>query len=607
MVKVAHASGLRLPAASGTLALHLAFAPLLAASMPNATADFATRISAIEGRVGGQIGVAALDASNGKRLGYRAEERFPMCSTFKFLAAAAVLKRVDAKQEKLERFVPYGARDILEYAPVTKEHLKDGGMSLGALCAAAIEQSDNTAGNLLLDAIGGPAGLTHFARDLGDQVTRLDRQEPDLNSAIPGDERDTTTPAAMCLDLQRLLLANVLSESSRRQLEDWLLHNETGGLMIRAGVPKTWSVGDKTGRCANGATNDIAIMRPPGRTPVLLAIYSVGSTAPANDQEAAIAEAAKIVAESFAGADQKTTKATPDYQTALHRFDYDSKEPLDVHDKVIEEFDGGTLHDITYTSPKGGPVAAYLVVPKGKGPFAAVLFGHWGNGTRAEFIPEAKLYARAGAVSLIPDYPWDRPQPWRKTPSHYDKPELDCEIEIQAVLELRRGIDLLLARPDVDSKRLAYIGHSYGAQWGSILSAVDRRMKTSVLMAGVAENGDIFLRGNHPNIIELRKSRPSGQFERYAQITGEIDAIHFVGHAAPIPLLLQFGNFEEYFDKTSMEHYAAAASDPKKVLYYDTGHDLNDPQALEDRYNWLAKHIDLRRLPILPSSSPKVP
>jgi beta-lactamase class A len=195
--------------------------------------------------------------------------------------------------------VPYGAKDILEYAPVTKEHLKDGGMTLGALCAAAIEQSDNTAANLLLDAIGGPAGLTNFARNLGDQITRLDRKEPDLNSAIPGDDRDTTTPAAMCLDLQRLLVTAVLSESSRRKLEDWLLHNDTGRLMIRAGVPKTWSVGDKTGRCANGATNDIAIIRPPDRAPIMLAIYSVGSTASANDREAAIAEAAKIVVESL--------------------------------------------------------------------------------------------------------------------------------------------------------------------------------------------------------------------------------------------------------------------------------------------------------------------
>ena len=299
--------------------------------------------------------------------------------------------------------------------------------------------------------------------------------------------------------------------------------------------------------------------------------------------------------------------APPDHETASHLFDYDAKKPLDIHDQIIEEFDGGSLHDITYTSPKGGPVAAYLVVPKSKGPFAAILFGHWGNGTRAEFIPEAKLYARTGVVSLIPDYPWDRPQPWHKTPDHYDKPQLDREIQIQAVVDLRRGIDLLLARPDVDPKRLAYVGHSYGAQWGSILSAVDKRMKTSVLMAGVAEIGDILLRGDDPGMVDFRKSRPPGQLERYAQVTGDIDAIHFVGHAKPIPLLLQFANFEQYFDKTSMAHYAATASDPKKVLYYDTGHDLNDPQALADRFDWLAAHIDLERVPILPRSSPKVP
>jgi beta-lactamase class A len=269
----------------------------LTASVAFGENDAASRIAAIEKRIGGRIGAATLDTSNGKHLDYRAEERFPMCSTFKFLAAAAVLKRADEKQDKLERFVPYGAKDILEYAPVTKEHLKDGGMTLGALCAAAIEQSDNTAANLLLDAIGGPASLTKFARDRGDQITRLDRKEPDLNSAIPGDDRDTTTPAAMCLDLQRLLVTTLLSESSRRQLEDWLLHNETGRLMIRAGVPKTWSVGDKTGRCANGATNDIAIIRPPDRAPIMLAIYTVGSTAPANEREAAIAEVARVLTE----------------------------------------------------------------------------------------------------------------------------------------------------------------------------------------------------------------------------------------------------------------------------------------------------------------------
>jgi cephalosporin-C deacetylase-like acetyl esterase len=158
-------------------------------------------------------------------------------------------------------------------------------------------------------------------------------------------------------------------------------------------------------------------------------------------------------------------QTTSDFQSLARLFDYDAKQPLDVHDKVIEEFPDGALHDITYTSPKGGSVGAYLVVPKGKGPFAPILFGHWGNGTRAEFIPEAKIYAKAGAVSLIPDYPWDRPQPWYKSVDHYYKPELDRDNEVQAVIDLRRGIDLLLARNNVDPARLAYIGHSYGAQW----------------------------------------------------------------------------------------------------------------------------------------------
>jgi beta-lactamase class A len=272
----------------------LAFVAGNAASAEN---DAARRIAAREARIGGRIGVAALDTGNRKRLEYRAKERFPMCSTFKFLAA--VLTRVDEKQEKLERFVPYDATEILEYAPVTKEHLKDGGMTLGALCEAAIEQSDNTADNLLLDAIGGPASLTNFARDLGDDTTRLDRKEPELNSAIPGDERDTTTPRSMLGNMTRLLTGDILSQSSRRQLEDWLQGNKTGAGMIRAGVLTNWIIGDKIGRGANGATKDIAIMRPPNRAPVLLAIYSVGSTATGNDRAAVIAEAAKIVAESL--------------------------------------------------------------------------------------------------------------------------------------------------------------------------------------------------------------------------------------------------------------------------------------------------------------------
>ncbi len=272
---------------------------VLAANVAGARSDAANQIAAIEARLGGRMGVAALDTGSGKRLDYRADERFPMCSTFKFLAAAAVLKRIDEKQDQLDRFVSYDAKDILEYAPVTKAYLKEGGMTLGALCEAAIAQSDNTAGNLLLDAVGGPAGVTNFARNVGDHVTRLDRKEPELNSAIPGEDRDTTTPGSMLADMTRILNGDVLSRSSRRQLEDWLQENKTGATMIRAGVPTDWIIGDKTGRGANGATNDIGIMRPPERAPVLLAIYSVGSTATANDRAAAIAEVARIVAESL--------------------------------------------------------------------------------------------------------------------------------------------------------------------------------------------------------------------------------------------------------------------------------------------------------------------
>lgn len=291
-------------------------------------------------------------------------------------------------------------------------------------------------------------------------------------------------------------------------------------------------------------------------------------------------------------------QTTPDFQSLSHLFDYDNQLPLDIQDKVIEEFPDCTLHDITYASPKGGLVDAYLVVPKGKGPFAAILFGHWGNGTRGEFIPEAKIYAKAGAVSLLPDYPWDRPQPSYKSVDHYDKPELDRDTEIQAVIDLRRGIDLLLARSDVDPQRFAYIGHSYGAQWGAIVTAIDKRMQTSVLMAGAPEIADVLLRTSDPGLTDFRKSQPAGQLEKYCEVIGEIDAIRFVGHAAPIPLLLQLANFEQYFEKPSMQHYVSTASDPKKALYYDTAHDLNDFQALQDRYDWLVDQIHLRREPI---------
>ena len=189
----------------------------------------------------------------------------------------------------------YGPADLLKYAPVTRAHVAAGGMTIEALCAAAIEVSDNTAGNLLLHAVGGPAGLTRYARSLGDTVTRFDRTEPTLNTAIPGDPRDTTTPAAMIALANRILVGDALSHASRTLLLQWLRASTTGGARIRAGLPHRWTAGDKTGTGDHDATNDVAIAWPPQRQPLLIAEYYVGSPASTAQREAVLAGAARVV------------------------------------------------------------------------------------------------------------------------------------------------------------------------------------------------------------------------------------------------------------------------------------------------------------------------
>lgn len=257
-------------------------------------------LGAIESHLGGRVGVAALDTATGQRLELRASERFPMCSTFKFLLVAATLARVDHHDEKLDRPIPYTKDDLLEWAPITKTHVAEGSMTVSALCAAAIQYSDNTAANLLLAAIGGPPALTQYARSLGDSVTRLDRNEPALNSAIPGDPRDTTTPSAMLGDLKKLLVdLGALSPDSQKLLQDWLIGNTTGRQSLRVGFPSTWRVGDKTGHGRNGSVNDIAIAWPPNRKPILVTAYLVESTAPDADHYAALANIGRVVASTF--------------------------------------------------------------------------------------------------------------------------------------------------------------------------------------------------------------------------------------------------------------------------------------------------------------------
>ena len=260
---------------------------------------FEKRVGAIEKREGGRFGVAAFDSGSGRRLAHRGDERFPLCSTFKFLAAAAILAQVDQGKETLDRRIAYKQSDILEYSPETEKHVGDGGMTVGALCAAAVQLSDNTAGNLLLTALGGPAGLTGYCRSLGDGVTRLDRIEPFLNDVPPGDERDTTTPAAMIGLMERLHLGNALTPASRAQLDGWMAGTTTGVKRLPAILPPGWRIGHKTGAGQRGATNDVAIFWPSSRPPVLIAAYFAGSSSPIEQREAAIAEAGRAALESF--------------------------------------------------------------------------------------------------------------------------------------------------------------------------------------------------------------------------------------------------------------------------------------------------------------------
>lgn len=273
----------------------LALRPVVAlANKPVSAA--VTPLATLERRHGGRLGVAILDTGSGQQMTHRGDQRFLLCSTFKLLAVAAVLAKVDQGKEKLDRLIVYGKDVLLDYAPVTRRHVGAPGMSVAQLCKAAITLSDNTAANLLLADLGGPTAVTRLVHANGDPVTRLDRTEPTLNVGAPGDERDTTTPSAMLGSMRRLLLGDVLSDTSRRQLNTWLNETSTGDARIRAGVPAGWSVGDKTGTGPQGETNDVAILRPPQRAPILVTAYYAGSPADQAVRDAVLAEVGRIAA-----------------------------------------------------------------------------------------------------------------------------------------------------------------------------------------------------------------------------------------------------------------------------------------------------------------------
>lgn len=281
-----------------SLLLALASSPLLgacAATAPgNKTAAAQARLAALETASGGRLGVYALNTADGSVIAHRSDERFPLCSTFKLVAAAGVLAQQMREPDLLGQRIKYTQVELVTYSPITEKHLEHG-MTVAELCAAAIQYSDNTAGNMLIKILGGPPAVTAFARSIGDSGFRLDRWETELNSAIPGDARDTTTPAAMAANVQKLVLGNTLAAPQRDQLQAWLRGNTTGATRIRAGVPAGWIVGDKTGGGDYGANNDVAVLWPPGKPPIVLALYMTQREKNAKPKNEVLAEATRVV------------------------------------------------------------------------------------------------------------------------------------------------------------------------------------------------------------------------------------------------------------------------------------------------------------------------
>jgi beta-lactamase class A len=256
-------------------------------------------LTKLEGDSGARLGVYALNTADGAQIRHRAEERFPVCSTFKVILVSAILQRSTRITDLLQQRIHYGQSDLVSYSPISEKHLNDG-MTVAELCAAAIQYSDNTSANLLMKILGGPSAVTAFARSIGNSEFRLDRWETALNTAIPGDPRDTATPEAMARSLQALALGDTLPASHREQLNDWLRGNTTGAKRIRAAIPARWQVGDKTGSGDYGTANDLAVLWPPGRKPIVLAIYHTQKEADAKSRDEIISGAAQIVVNAFA-------------------------------------------------------------------------------------------------------------------------------------------------------------------------------------------------------------------------------------------------------------------------------------------------------------------
>ncbi len=271
-------------------------------------------------------------------------------------------------------------------------------------------------------------------------------------------------------------------------------------------------------------------------------------------------------------------------------FAYDQTTPLDVEVLATHQRDDIAVEDITYASPRGGKVPAYLITPPGPGPFAGLIFVHWGEGNREEFVEEAVMLASRGAVSLCLDAPYRRPEALR-SPA-FDPEEAPQEEDIQLITDVRKAVDVLTARPDVDAQRLGYVGHSYGATFGGVVAGVEKRIKAFILMAGYVSLTHSYRVSTHPVIAQMRAETPPERWERYLSLMEPLDAIHYIGQAAPSSVFFQFARQDEFISEDEAQRYEQAASEPKLARWYECGHGFNE-QAQQDRVRWLGQELGL--------------
>ena len=252
-------------------------------------------VQAEESTLQARIGMAVIDTNTGSTWDYRGDERFPLNSTHKTFTCAALLAKVDQQALSLNQLVSISKEMLMAYSPITEKSLSAQTMTLGALCQAAVSYSDNTAANLAFDAIGGSTGFNAFMRSLGDEQTRLDRKEPDLNEATPGDRRDTTTPKAIVHSLKKALLDDGLSALSQAALKQWMLDDQVASALLRAALPANWRIADKTGAGGYGSRSIIAVIWPPSQQPLVVAIYITQTTAPMTDSNKAVARIGAVL------------------------------------------------------------------------------------------------------------------------------------------------------------------------------------------------------------------------------------------------------------------------------------------------------------------------